>query len=130
MHRHTHEKKMQDRFPAMRYFSRTCSHGGKMISRKDAVLLASRTLAVLLTVSALADVSYVPERLHSFLHYFNNESSSAATEYMRHYYLIGLGFLVVRIVGFALMALWLHQCGPEVEELLLPSEPELTGAPH
>jgi hypothetical protein len=76
-----------------------------MISRKDAVLLASRTLAVLLTVSALADVSYVPERLHSFLHYLNYESSSAATEYMRHYYLIALGFLVTRIIGFALMAL-------------------------
>ena len=47
-----------------------------MISRKDAVTLASRTLAVLLTVWALRDVSYLPETLHSFLHYLNYESSS------------------------------------------------------
>ena len=101
-----------------------------MISRRDAVLIASRTLAVLFTVSALTDVSYVPERFQSLLHYLNSESSSAATEYMRHYYLIALGFLVTRIIGFALMALWLHKCGPEVQDLLLPSEPEHTGASH
>ncbi len=91
-----------------------------MFSRKDAVLLASRSLAVLLTVSALIEASYVPERLHSFLHYFNLGPASAYNDYMRHYYLIALGFLITRIVGFSLMALWLHKCGPEVEELLLP----------
>ena len=37
------------------------------MSRKDAVLLASRALAVLFIVSALIEMSYLPERLHSFL---------------------------------------------------------------
>lgn len=60
----------------MRYFIRTRFRGGKMISKKDAVTLASRTLATLLTVGALADVSYLPERVHSFLHYFNHEPAS------------------------------------------------------
>jgi hypothetical protein len=87
-------------------------------------MLASRTLAVLLTVWALNDVSYLPESLHSFLHYLNHESTaSTATEYWRHYYLIRLGFLVTRIVGYSLMARWLYKGGPEIEELLLP-EPE------
>jgi hypothetical protein len=101
-----------------------------MISRKDAVTLASRTLAVLLTVWALTDVSYLPERLHSFLHYLNHEpASSSAIEYGRHYYLIGLGFLITRIVGFSLMARWLFKGGPEIEELLLP-DPEENAAGH
>ena len=43
------------------------------MSRRDAIVLASRTLAVLLTVGALTDVSYLPERLHSFLHFPNYE---------------------------------------------------------
>jgi hypothetical protein len=107
----------------MRYFSRTLYAREKVMSRKDAVVLASRTLAVLLTVWALTDVSYLPERVHSFIHYFNQEvPPSISTQYLRHYYLIELGFLVTRIVGYALVAKWLYKGGPEVEELLLPSE--------
>ncbi|HEY6371802.1 MAG TPA: hypothetical protein VIX37_14575 [Candidatus Sulfotelmatobacter sp.] len=91
--------------------------------------LASRTLATLLTVWALADVSYLPERVHSFLHYFNHEpASSTAIEYGRHYYLIQLGFLVARIVAFSLMARWLYKGGPEIEELLLPKAYEENSA--
>ena len=51
------------------------------MSRKDAVVLASRTLATLLIVWTLTDVSYLPEYLHSFLHYFNEAAVSTAIEY-------------------------------------------------
>jgi hypothetical protein len=95
-----------------------------MISRKDAVVLASRTLAVLLTVWALNDLSYLPGSLNSFLHYGSQVTPSTATQYWRHYYLIGLGFLVTRIVGYSLMAMWLYKGGPEIEELLLPESEE------
>lgn len=91
------------------------------MSRKDAVVLASRTLAVLLTVWALTEVSHLPGTVHSFLNYLNHEpSSSPGVEYMRHSYLITLGFLITRIVGYSLMAMWLYKGGPEIEELLLP----------
>jgi hypothetical protein len=54
------------------------------MSGKDAIVLASRTLAVLLTVWALTDATYLPERLHSFLHSLNHEpASSSAIEYGR-----------------------------------------------
>ena len=92
------------------------------MSRKDAIMLASRTLAVLLTVWALSDISYLPERVNSFVHYLNREpASSSSIGYWRHYYLIGLGFLVTRIVGYSLMARWLYKGGREVEELFLPA---------
>jgi hypothetical protein len=91
------------------------------MSRKDAVVLASRTLAVLLTVWSLTEVSHLPGTVHSFLNYLNREpASSPGVEYMRHSYLIALGFLITRIVGYSLMAMWLYRGGPEIEELLLP----------
>jgi len=99
------------------------------MSRRDAVLLAARTLAVLLTVWALNEVSHLPGALHSFLHYLNRESpTSPYVEYMRHSYLIALGFVVTRIVGYALIARWLYRGGPEIEEMLLPA-PEQDVAP-
>jgi hypothetical protein len=91
------------------------------MSRKDAVVLASRTLALalLLTVWALVEVSYLPDTLHSFLRYRNQEpGSSTVIQYWRHYYLIRLAFVVTRIIGFSLMARWLYQGDPEVEALL------------
>jgi hypothetical protein len=92
------------------------------MSRKDAVVLASRTLALLLVVWALTEASYLPQSLHSLLRYINQEpGSSTAVQYWRHYYLIGLGFVVIRMVGFSLLATWLFKGGPEVEELLSPS---------
>jgi hypothetical protein len=95
------------------------------MSRKDAVVLASRTLALLLTVWALGEASNLPGDLHSFLRYNKPElGSSIAVQYSRHYYLIRLGFLITRIVGFSLMARWLYKGGSEVEELLLPSDLE------
>jgi len=93
------------------------------MSRKDALVLASRTLAVLLTVWALAEASYLPEFLHSFRYYINQVSSLSA-QYWSHYYLIRIAFLVTRMVGYFLMARWLYKGGPEVEEMLLPSGPQ------
>ncbi|MGA8502722.1 MAG: hypothetical protein WB683_14310 [Candidatus Sulfotelmatobacter sp.] len=94
------------------------------MSRKDAVVLASRALALLFIVWALGEASRLPEYLHSFLHYVDeNPVPSTFIEYRRHFYLIALGFLVIRIVGFSLLATWLYRGGPEVEELFSPAAP-------
>ena len=92
------------------------------MSRKEAVLLGSRLLATLLTVWALSELSSLPSSVYSFLHYADGVSvMSAAVQYWRHHYLMSLGFLIVRIVGFSLVAGWLFRCGPDVEEFLLPT---------
>ncbi len=91
------------------------------MSRKEAVVLASRTLALLLTVWALAEAASLPLSLHSFLRYISQEPGvSTAVQYWRHYYFISLSFIVTKMVGFALLARWLFKGGPEVEELLSP----------
>jgi len=95
------------------------------MSRKDVVTVASRVLSVLLTVSALAEMSFLPEFLHSYLHYANQGTeSSAYIQYMHHYHLLRVAFLVTRIIGYLLMARWLHKGGAEVEQLLFPAEHE------
>jgi hypothetical protein len=92
------------------------------MSRKEVVLLGSRLLATLLTVWALSELSSLPGSVYSFLHYADGVSvMSGAAQYLRHHYLMSLGFLVVRIVGFSLVATWLFRCGPDVEEFLLPT---------
>jgi hypothetical protein len=92
------------------------------MSREDFVILASRTLAVLMMVWALTEVSHLPGMVYTFNHYVNVELSSAsATQYYRHSDLISLGFMIARIVGFSLLSRWLFKGGPEVFELLLPT---------
>jgi hypothetical protein len=92
------------------------------MSRRDAVVLAARVLALLLTVWAVTDISYLPASVFSYLRYSNElPLFSPARNYWGHYHLISLGFLIIRIIGFSLVARWLYRCGPDVEELLLPS---------
>jgi hypothetical protein len=91
------------------------------MSKREVVLLTSRTLALLMTVWALTEVSWLPSTLYSFLHYGNQETvPSPAAIYWRHHYLIELGFRITRIVGYSLTSVWLVKSGAELEELLLP----------
>ncbi len=95
------------------------------MSRKDAAVLASRALALLMAVWALSDASSLPGSALSFLHYSSEEPwSSAAAQYWRHLHLVSLCFLVTRIVGFSFLSRWLYKGGSDVERLFLPSELE------
>ena len=70
----------------MRYCSRAeFAEEGSDMSRKDALVLASRGLALLFAVWALGEMSYVPEFLHSFRHYINLDPASSSVQYLRHY---------------------------------------------
>jgi hypothetical protein len=95
-------------------------HGVNM-SKKDAVLLASRVIAVYLTVWLFTELAYLPERLFSFIHYVIHEPIAAGgSHYLRQYYLVGLATVVTRIIGLAVLARWLYKGGTGVEALLLP----------
>ncbi len=99
------------------------------MSKEDVVVLASRMLGILLLVSALEGLTYIPGGIYTVLHYSQVElSSPSTTQYYRHTNLIHLSFLVVRIVGYSLLARWLFNGGPEVMEWLLPSSANDTSA--
>jgi hypothetical protein len=75
------------------------------MSREDFVVLASRTLAVLMMVWALSEVSSLPGVVYAFNYYASVELSSAsATEYYRHSHLISLCFIVSKVIGFSLLS--------------------------
>jgi hypothetical protein len=88
---------------------------------KDAAIVASRALALLFTIWGLSEAATLPAEVHAFLRYSPQSAVTfGADGYWYHHYLIALGFLIVRIVGFWLLAWWLYKGGPEVEELLFP----------
>lgn len=98
------------------------------MSKQEAIVVAGRALAVLMTVWALSAVSYLPEYVQAYLHYAYYESTASTNvryvQYMQHSHLIDLCFLIARIIGFSLLARWLFKGGTEVNELLLPSSNE------
>lgn len=97
------------------------------MSREDGVILASRTLALLLLVWALAELSNLPASFYAFRHYWNVDLRAASeTEYYRHSHLMALSFLVGRIIAFSLLSRWLFRGGPEVLEMLLPADVQET----
>ena len=93
------------------------------MSRRDAVVLASRTLALLLTAWIFSDLCSLPDRVFSYIHYVSYESTTPYTDYMRTYHLCVLTFSVTRTVGFLLLAILLYKAGPGVAAMLLPPEP-------
>jgi hypothetical protein len=90
------------------------------MSTRQAVLLVSRTLALLMAIWALTELSYLPSALYSFLRYAQQGGVTLSTEYWRHHYLIQLGFLITRLVGYSLTSVWLFKGGTDVYDLLLP----------
>lgn len=93
----------------------------KTISRREAVVLGSRVLATLLSVWAFSTLSCVPETAYAFARYTEGPMSTAASGYWKHHYLMVLGFEIMRLIGYSLMAVWLFRSGSDIEELLLPA---------
>ena len=58
------------------------------MSRKELVFIVSRAFALLLISWALADVSYIPERLFSLTHHISQGSVLARYDYWSSYYLV------------------------------------------
>jgi hypothetical protein len=92
------------------------------MSKRDAVVLASRTLALLMLLWTFSEFCSLPESALSYLHYARYEPATARVDYMPHYHLALLAVTVAKIFGFSVMALWLYGAGPGVAETLLPGE--------
>jgi len=88
------------------------------MSTKQPALLVSRVLALLMIIWALYEITYVPERLFALFHYREARSALATHDYLSSYYLIVTSFLLLRIVGYLVGAVFFWKCGPRVEALL------------
>ena len=84
------------------------------MSRNQIVLLVSRALAVIQAVSALFYVTSVPEYLYSLNHY------GSVPGYIGTIHRIEALALLIRIVGFSILAWLFWRCGPWVSGILFP----------
>jgi hypothetical protein len=92
------------------------------MSKRDLVFVMSRTFALLLIASALADLSYLPERLFALTHHLAQSSVLAKYDYWSSYYLVITSFLVVRVLALLLAAGSFWRCGPWVQGLFTPGQ--------
>jgi hypothetical protein len=102
------------------------------MSRKEAILLVSRALAVIQFVTAMLDVTYLPEWFVSFAHHSARASLMSTIDYdsyLTNLDRVHLVFLLLRIAGEAIFAIVLWNCGPWVESHLLPKS-EGTASPE
>jgi hypothetical protein len=89
------------------------------LSRKELATLASRALALYLTAWLISDLTYLPERVYSFLHETKQQSVLLAQGYWYGHYKIVLVFALIRILALLCAAIFFWQCGPKAQGLFL-----------
>jgi hypothetical protein len=95
---------------------------GKWMSRREAILLVSRALAVMQLIGVLFEVTYLPERFLSLQHHATGPSVLSVSSYdvfWAGYYRVAIGALLLRILIGLLLAVVFWNCGPWIERLLL-----------
>jgi len=90
------------------------------MNKREAVVLASRAVALYLICWALSDITYLPQVIVEFRHH----GTAANHDFWWNYYRVDLTFYVVRIVALFVAAEWLIKCGEGVYKYFLPLERE------
>lgn len=90
------------------------------MTKREAVSVASRVVALCLICWALTDVTYLPQVILEFRHH----GTAANHDFWWNYYRVDLTFYVVRIVVLFVAAEWLIKCGDGVYRYFLPLERE------
>ncbi len=101
------------------------------MTREEAVVLVSRALACIQAITALLDLTYLPERFVSLHHYVQEglaASSTTAVDLATYYASlerIEIGFFFGRIAFLMLMAMLFWNCGLRIARFLLPEQKSL-----
>ena len=90
--------------------------------RKEVTLLVARALALYLICWALADVTYVPERVLSLRHALSERGPLKSGPYYVLYYRETMIAAIVRILGLSFGAGILWKGGPGVQRLFAERE--------
>jgi hypothetical protein len=91
------------------------------MERRAVAVIASRVVAAYLLCCALYEVTYLPVRIYEVWHHSANVMyPSAATQgYWLNYYILNLGFGVIRTMACLMLAGFLCRFGPGVEAFFL-----------
>ena len=93
------------------------------MTQRQSVLLVSRALSLIWGVAGADEVTYLPERLRSFLHYVNRDSFlglSKDDSYFGGTYRLEIALLFLRIGIYLILAFVFWKCGPLVNRTLMP----------
>jgi len=95
------------------------------VSKDQVVLLVSRAIAIIQCITAMLEISYLPERLMSLHHYQARGNAPAALpDYLARLYSTEVALLCFRIALLLTLTLVFWQCGPRLREFLLPKDGE------
>ena len=92
------------------------------MSKKDCLVLVTRALAFIQLISALSDITYLPEKLMLVQLHFRRQDVLGTYDPMFKPDLVDALSMVIRIGILLLAALLLLQAGPRVEAWFFPSE--------
>jgi len=91
------------------------------VSKDQVVLLVSRVIAAFQCISAMLEITYLPERFMS-LHHYRGSNTWLGPSYLTSIQSLELSMLCFRIAGLLILAWVFWQCGPWISKLLLPEE--------
>src|SRR5262249_52779333 len=91
--------------------------GRTAMTKREAILLASRGFGLYLTVWGLVELTYLPSSLMSFLHH---SLTAGYHDYLFAYYGLSLSLHLVRMLGLLVAARWLLKSGNSVAQFFDP----------
>lgn len=91
------------------------------MSKDEVVLLVSRAIASIQCISAMLEITYLPERLMS-LHPYRGSNSWLGPSYLTSIQSLELSMLCFRIAGLLILAWLFWTCVPWISRPLLPDK--------
>jgi hypothetical protein len=91
------------------------------VSNDRVLILVSRAIAVIQGITALLEISYLPERLMWFYH-SRPRNTLEGPQFLDVYHSTGIGMLCFRIAALLALTYVFWQCGPRVRAFLLTGE--------
>jgi hypothetical protein len=91
------------------------------VSKKEAVIIACRALAVYLLFWFLQDLTLLPSNLFSLWHHRDMLGATEWTTYLRNSELISLTFRLLRMVALFFAVQWFYRAGPALQRYFLDS---------
>jgi hypothetical protein len=91
-----------------------------MISRKDAVVIASRVLAIYFFAWSIDNVTYLPAELVNIFHHTGDGSVVIGSTFWLKYYSSTLILTLARIVLLTGAGWFFYRCDNDIQTFLLP----------
>jgi hypothetical protein len=87
------------------------------MTREDIAVVASRSLALLMAIWTLVEMTELPVRIFSRVHHLAQQSVLGTRDYWSKYYFIEVVFHVIRVLITALAGVWFWKGGPLPDKL-------------